>query len=65
MKSNIGSVDQMVRIVVAAVIGVLYYLGYIGGTLGLVLTILAVVFLLTGFFKFCPLYAIFGMKSKK
>lgn len=63
MKKNMGSTDRIIRIVIAAIIGVLYYTGTITGTLGLVLIILAGVFLLTSFVSFCPLYAPFGIST--
>lgn len=63
MKKNMGSTDRIIRFIVAAVIGVLYYTGTISGTLGLVLLILAGVFLLTSFISFCPLYAPFGIST--
>lgn len=58
-----GSADRIIRIIIAAIIGVLYYTGTISGTLGLVLIILAGVFLLTSFVSFCPLYAPFGFST--
>ena len=63
MKKNMGSADRIIRFLVAAVIAVLYFTGTIGGTLGLVLLILAGVFLLTSFISFCPLYAPFGIST--
>ncbi len=63
MKKNMGSTDRIIRIIIAAIIGVLYYTGTITGTLGLVLIILAGVFLLTSFVSFCPLYAPFGFST--
>ncbi|MCV6630180.1 MAG: DUF2892 domain-containing protein [Flavobacteriaceae bacterium] len=65
MRTNVGNLDQIFRIVVAVLIGVAYYMEYISGTIGVVLVIAAVVFLLTGIFKFCPLFALFGVSSKK
>ncbi len=58
-----GSTDRIIRIIIAAVIGVLYFTGTISGTWGLVLLILAGVFLLTSFVSFCPLYAPFGIST--
>lgn len=60
-----GSLDRVVRIIVAVVVGFLYYQGIITGTLGIVLMVLAVVFLLTSFISFCPLYFPFGISTKK
>lgn len=65
MKTNMGSTDKMVRFVLAAIIAVLYFTGTISGTLGLVLLILAVVFVLTSLISFCPLYAPFGISTCK
>lgn len=63
MKKNMGNTDRIVRIVIAAVIAVLYYTGTLSGTLGLVLLILAGVFVLTSLISFCPLYAPFGINT--
>ncbi|MEK6153924.1 DUF2892 domain-containing protein [Flavobacteriaceae bacterium 3-367] len=63
MKKNMGSTDRIVRFVLAAVIAVLYTTGTISGTLGVVLLILAGVFVLTSFISFCPLYAPFGLST--
>ena len=65
MKKNMGSADRVIRILIAAVIGILYYTGTIGGTLGLVLLVLAGIFVLTSFISFCPLYAPFGINTCK
>lgn len=58
-----GTTDRVIRFIVAAVIGVLYYTGTISGTLGIVLLVLAGVFVLTSFISFCPLYAPFGIST--
>ncbi|MEJ2585262.1 MAG: DUF2892 domain-containing protein, partial [Robiginitalea sp.] len=55
--------DRVIRFIIAAVIGVLYYTGTISGTLGTVLLVLAAVFVLTSFVSFCPLYAPFGIST--
>lgn len=58
-----GTTDKAVRIIIAAVIAVLYFTNVISGTLGIVLLVLAGVFVLTSLVSFCPLYAIFGLKT--
>ncbi|AJR03808.1 YgaP family membrane protein [Siansivirga zeaxanthinifaciens] len=63
MKKNMGSADRIIRIIIAAIIGVLYFTGTVSGTLGVILLILAGVFVLTSFISFCPLYAPFGISS--
>lgn len=63
MKANMGSTDRILRILLAVVIGILYFTETVTGTLGIVLLVLAVVFLLTSFISFCPLYAPFGINT--
>jgi hypothetical protein len=65
MKKNMGSTDKIIRVLLAAVMAVLYFGNIVGGTLGLVLLILAVVFVLTSLVSFCPLYTIFGISTCK
>jgi hypothetical protein len=65
MKKNMGNVDRTLRVLVAIAIAVLYFTNVISGTLGLILLILAVVFVLTSLVSFCPLYLPFGIKTFK
>lgn len=58
-----GNLDRILRVVVAAVIAVLYYTGSISGTLAAVLGLLAIVFALTSTISFCPLYVPFGIST--
>ncbi|MEP0133376.1 MAG: DUF2892 domain-containing protein [Eudoraea sp.] len=63
MKKNMGSLDRIIRFIVAAIIVVLVLAELIGGTLAIVLMVLAGVFVLTGFVGFCPLYKPFGIST--
>jgi len=65
MKKNIGTVDKVIRILVAVVIAVLFYTQVITGTLGIVLLALAVIFVITSFISFCPLYLPLGINTGK
>lgn len=58
-----GSADRIIRVIIAAIFGVLYFTGTISGTLGLILLILACVFVLTSLVSFCPLYIPLGIKT--
>jgi hypothetical protein len=65
MKTNVGIIDKIVRIVVALVLTVLYFANVLTGTLGIVSLVLAVVFILTSVIGFCPLYLPFGINTWK
>jgi hypothetical protein len=65
MKKNMGTIDRAIRILVAVVLAVLYFTNVISGTLGVILLIVAGVFVLTSFISFCPLYTLFGLSSLK
>jgi hypothetical protein len=60
-----GTFDRSTRILIAIIIGTLYFTNTITGGLGLVLLLLAAIFLLTSLVSFCPLYAIFGFSTCK
>lgn len=63
MKKNMGLTDRIVRIVVAILIGILYYFNVLTGVLGMVLLAVAGIFVLTSFISICPIYSIFGCSS--
>lgn len=63
MKQNVGKIDKWVRLALALIVLILYLLDVISGGLAIVLGVLAVVFLLTSFLNFCPLYQIFGVNT--
>lgn len=65
MKKNVGSTDRAVRILVAALVAVLYFTGQITGTAAIILGTLALVFLLTSFISFCPIWWAMGINTRK
>ena len=65
MKKNMGSVDRIIRILVAVVIAILYFTQVINGTIAVVLLVLAGIFVATSFMSFCPLYLPFGLSTIK
>ena len=60
-----GTIDKAIRIAIAIIIGALYYMGKIEGTTAIIALALAIVFVLTSFLSFCPLYAPFGINTCK
>ena len=65
MKKNMGTVDKVIRILIAVIIVSLYFTNVISGVLGIVLLILSAVFVVTSIISICPLYMIFGLSTRK
>jgi Inner membrane protein YgaP-like, transmembrane domain len=65
MKKNMGSMDKGIRIFLAVIIAILYFTNQITGVAAIILGIFAVVFLLTSFMSFCPLYVPFKLSTLK
>ena len=65
MKKNMGTADRIIRLIIAAIVTILYFTNIISGTLGIVLIALAAIFVLTSFISFCPLYLPFNISTKK
>ena len=65
MKKNIGTADQVIRVLVAIAIAVLYFMGQISGVLAIVLLALAGIFIVTSIVGVCPLYLPFGLSTRK
>lgn len=63
MKPNMGTVDRILRVVLAAIFAYLYFSGTVTGALGLILVILGAVFILTSAIGFCPLYKLVGLNT--
>ena len=65
MKKNMGSIDRVLRVLVAVVVGILYFMGQITGVAAIIFGIFAVVFLLTSAIGFCPLYLPLKLSTMK
>jgi ABC-type bacteriocin/lantibiotic exporter with double-glycine peptidase domain len=65
MKKNMGTLDKVFRILVAAVIVGLFFAHVLLGIVAIVLLVLAGIFVVTSFIGFCPLYLPFGISTKK
>ncbi len=63
MKKNMGTVDRVLRAVLALVMVGLYFGNIVTGTLGIVLMAVAGIFLLTSLISFCPLYTVVGFNT--
>ncbi|HQG37692.1 MAG TPA: DUF2892 domain-containing protein [Chitinophagales bacterium] len=63
MKQNIGTLDRIIRTIVAAIIAILFFTNIISGTVAIVLLIAATVFVLTSTIRFCPIYKLFNIST--
>lgn len=65
MKSNMGTADRIIRLLIVIVIAVLYVMGQISGIAAIILGIIAVAFLVTSLVGWCPSYLPFGISTRK
>lgn len=65
MKKNMAIVDRIVRVVIVALVAVLYFTHQLSPVAAIILGVLAVVFLLTSIVGTCPLYMLLGISSKR
>jgi hypothetical protein len=65
MKKNMGTADRAVRTILAIVLAYLIYNGTLSGTLGIILGIVAILFLVTSAISFCPGYLPFKISTLK
>jgi hypothetical protein len=65
MKKNMGSLDRFIRSFIAVNILLFYYKGFISGPVAVVLVILAIIFIVTSLFAYCPLYTWLGIHTNK
>ena len=63
MKKNMGNLDRSLRIVFALAMAILYFSNIITGVLGVVLLVVAGIFVLTSLVSFCPLYTLMGLNT--
>jgi hypothetical protein len=65
MKKNMGTIDRLIRAIIALGIAALYFNGLISGTIAIVLGIVAVAFLLTSLVGWCWLYTLLGLSTRE
>jgi drug/metabolite transporter superfamily protein YnfA len=63
MKTNMGFVDKVIRVIVAFILSALYFTKTVEGTFGIVLLAVGGIFIFTSIIGFCPLYKIIGIST--
>lgn len=65
MKTNMASIERIIRIITAVIIIALYFTNMISGALAIILLVFAGVFIISSLINFCPLYTLLGIKTCK
>jgi hypothetical protein len=63
MKKNVGSIDKLIRVLLAILAVILFFTHVVSGVLGIILLVLAGILVLTSLVSFCPLYFPFGINT--
>lgn len=63
LEKNMGKIDAGIRLTIAVVLFILFLTKTVTGTIGFIDLGLAVLFTITSFVGFCPLYKLVGIKS--
>jgi len=64
MKKNMGVIDRVIRFVLALGFIILYATQTVVGTWGIVLLVIAAIFILTSLLGTCPLYLLFKIDTR-
>ena len=65
MKRNVGKIDKIIRILIAAVLVTLYFTDIVTGTIGIIFLVTAGIALGTALINQCLLYRLVGINSCK
>ncbi len=65
MKNNMGTADRIIRALLALLVIILYLTGYISVLAAIILGIFALIFLVTSFTGFCPMYKMINISTRK
>ncbi len=60
-----GKIDRIFRIILTLAIAVLYWQEIIDGTTAIIMGVIALIFLVTSFISFCPIYSVTGLSTNK
>ncbi len=66
MKKNVGSIDKIIRVLLALVAAYFAKYGdFSNDWISIALYVVAIIMLLTSFLGSCPIYSILGMRTNK
>jgi len=65
MPKNMGKIDRIIRVLLAAAVVILYLTGAISGWVAIILGLIALAFVVSSVIGFCPLYVPLKLSTKK
>jgi hypothetical protein len=65
MTKNMGSIDRILRLLLALVVAILYFTDILAGLAAIILGFLALIFFITSLTGFCPLYVPLKLSTRK
>jgi len=65
LKKHMGTIDRIIRTLLAILVAILYFTHQITGAAAIILGIFAVIFLLTSAVGFCPIYVPLKVSTRK
>jgi hypothetical protein len=65
MKKNMGTIDRTIRCLLALTVVILYLTGTISGVAAAILGVFALIFVITSFIGYCPLYVPLKLSTRK
>ncbi|MFV0392092.1 MAG: DUF2892 domain-containing protein [Paludibacteraceae bacterium] len=62
-KSNVGTADRIIRLLLAMTLIILFYLGILPNIFGIIVLILALLLVATCLISYCPIYKLMNVSS--
>jgi len=63
MKKNAGTLDRIIRIILAIFFAVLIFTGIVNGIGAIIIGVFILIFIFTGITGFCPVYTLVGIHT--
>jgi len=63
-KRNVGSIDRFLRVIIGILLAFIVMSNYVGGYANIALFAITVFFVYTGFAASCPIYGMFGLRTR-
>lgn len=63
MKKNMGNTDRIIRLTVTVLFTTLFFTNTVTGVAGIILLVLAGIFIITSLVSFCPVYTLLGLNT--